>query len=216
MLVTLTEMKEYLAEAGSSYNSFLDVQIQTISDAIEGYCGRIFKEQDYIQTFYSKDYTNRFKKELELYHYPVSEVTSVVEDDVEVDAATYRLNKPSGILVREDGFLYGEKTVVTYTAGFAAGDIPSPLKSAVYSLVEERYNKKKSGINLSFGNEVQRISIPGTLSVDFDYSLNNNERKSAFGLLLQGQLNVIDYYRSERGVIGSDRLSYVEVVPEEP
>ncbi len=214
MLVTLAEMKEYLNEAGSDYNTFLTTQINVVSDAIEGYCGRIFAEQDYSQVFYSKESDYRPKIMLELFHYPVSAVDSIVEDTVTLDASTYRLNKPTGAVFRETGFLWGIETTVLYTAGFA--EIPSPIKSVVFSLVEERYNKKKSGINLSFGSDVQRLSIPGVMSIDFDYSLNNNERKNAFGIILGGQLNVLDFYRSERAVIGDGKYSYVEVIPEGP
>jgi len=76
-------------------------------------------------------------------------------------------------------------------------------------LVKERYNKHTSGIDLDFGSDIQSISIPGTISVAYDYSLQNNERKTAFGAILGNYVNTLDYFRSERPLIGSVRLEYV-------
>ena len=76
----------------------------------------------------------------------------------------------------------------------------------------ERYNKKSSGVDLNFGSDVQRVSIPGAISIDFDYSLSNNERKSAYGVILGSNSNILDDWRSERSVIGSGKLEYVEAV----
>jgi hypothetical protein len=77
------------------------------------------------------------------------------------------------------------------------------------SIIEERYNKKKSGISLNFGSDVQRVSIAGTISVDFDYSLQSNERVSAYGTILGNYINVLDQYRSERVLTGSGMITYV-------
>ena len=89
--------------------------------------------------------------------------------------------------------------------------MPLTLKSAIKSIVATRYNKYVAGVGLNFGSDVQRISIPGAISIDFDYTLQNNERKTAFGALLGDQINVIDYFRSERAVIGSGTIENVEV-----
>lgn len=208
MLVTVEEMKGYLGITGTTYDTFLTGQIALISDAIEGYCGRVFAQTDWVQTFYRKDLDMWPVKQLMLYQFPITSDVVITEDAVVVDAATYRKHLPTGILTRDTGFLRGEVLVATYTGGFET--IPTPVTNAVYELVSERYNKKISGVNLSFGTDVQRVSIPGAISIDFDYSLNNNERKNAFGALLTSQLNVLDYYRSDRAVVGSGTLEYVE------
>lgn len=211
MLVTLNDMKSYLNVGGSTSDAFLTAQITLISDAIEAYCRRSFTQANWAQTFYCEDFDGP-TKELTLYHFPLVSVASVVVDGTTLDSGTYRLNKPTGSLVRvrgNYGFITGDVTVVTYAAGYAT--IPSPISNAVYELVAGRYNKKIAGIQLDFGSDVQRISISGVMSVDFDYSLNNNERKNAFGSILQGQLNVIDYYRSERVLVGNSKLVYVAV-----
>ncbi len=212
MLDTLANVKSRLGITGTENDSFLTAQIEMVSDSIEAYCRRVFTEADYVQTFYRGDYQPCGL--LELFHYPVSAVASVVEDGSTLDASLYRLHQPTGRLIRPSGvFFYALQTVVTYTSGLA--DVPSPVLSVLDSVVQERYNKKTSGVDLNFGSDVQRISIPGVMSIDFDYTLNNNDRKSTFGVILGNNLNILDYYRSDRAVLGNGKLSYV-VVEEGP
>lgn len=214
MLSTLTEVKARLGITTSADDTFLTAQITLISDTIEAYCRRIFLETDYEQTFYRGDYTP--SKMLELFHFPVTEITTIEEDGEEVDEEDFRLHKPTGRIIRKtgNGFFWSEETIVTYTAGYAA--CPTPVLSVLDSLVQERYNKKNSGVDLNFGSDVQRISIPGAISIDFDYTLNNNDRKATFGVILGNNLNILDSYRSERAVLGEGKLTYIEVIPDGP
>lgn len=213
MLVSLSDIKSYLGVSANTYDSFLNEQGQIISDAIEGYCGRKFLSASYIQTFWSDDYDD-YVKELQLFHYPVTALTYVKE--IDTDSSTeenvtteIRLHKPSGKILYVSGFFRSSnKVTVSYTAGLAA--VPSPIKSVLYSLIEERYNKKISGVQLNFGSDVQSISIPGTISIAFDYSLQANERKTAFGTILGNYINVLDAYRSERRITGSGTVGYVD------
>ncbi len=219
MLVELETIKENLAiaTADTSQDEFLTNQIILISDTIEAYCRRVFTPTTYIQTFYRSD--NPANSKLTMFHFPTISITSVLEDGVELDTADFRIQKIAGMLIKPCSYFFcADETVVTYVAGFGtleAPAIPSMIQQAVISLVAERYNKKTSGVDLNFGSDVQRISIPGAISIDFDYSLSNNDRKTPFGLLLGSQLNVLDYFRSERSVIGSDTLTYLEVEEEE-
>ncbi len=208
MLVSLAEMKSYLNIADTSQDVFLTAQLNLVSEVVEAYCRRSFESRIYEQTFYREDY--RSSQLLQTFHYPIISVDTVVEDDVELSSDDYRVHNGSGSLLRKNygNFFRAEETVVTYTSGFAT--IPGPVKSVVFSLVEERYNKKSSGVNLNFGSDVQRISIPGSISIDFDYSLSNNDRKVSFGVVLGSNVNILDYYRSDRAVLGNGRLMYVQ------
>jgi hypothetical protein len=208
MLVTLANMKSYLGVSGSDDDTFLTEQIGIVSEAIEAYCRRKFKEAAYVQTFYASDYGRAHT--LDLAMYPVKTITSIEEDGIAYLSDSYRVQKEVGRLTRVDGFHYGTLTVVEYTAGYADADIPKLLQGVVYTIVSERYTKKKSGVNLNFGSDVQRVSIPGTISIDFDYSLSNNDRTTPFGVILGAHLNVLDYYRSDRAVLGAGKLTYVE------
>jgi hypothetical protein len=210
MLDTLENVKSRIGITTDDYDAFLTRQIVLISDAIEGYCGRKFNEIEYDQTFYRGDY--RPTGMLELFHFPVSEIDSITMDDEVIDPEEYRLHKPTGrIILKRGSFFWAEETVIRYTAGY--DPVPSPILSVLDSLVQERYNKEISGVALNFGSDVQRVSIPGAISIDFDYTLNNNERKSAFGTILGSSVNSLDPYRSERAVLGEGKMSYVEVVP---
>jgi hypothetical protein len=214
MLITLDEAKEYLGIplSDESQDAFLTMEIKVLSEAIEGYCGRKFLEDDYTQTFYWEDFRDSPVKDLPLYHYPVTDIDSVEENGVEMDSDLYRLRKASGILVASYGntfFREQGEIVVSYSAGYE--EAPAPVLSVIYGLLTERYNKKVNGVGLSFGSDVQQISIPGVINVAFDYSLQANERKSAFGTILGNYINVLDSYCSERVVVGSMKGSdYVE------
>lgn len=207
MLDTLSNVKTRLGITGTTYDTFLTEQITLASDVIEAYCRRKFLADDYEQTYYRGDYQPCGL--LELFHYPLNTVASVEEDGEVLDPTEYRIHKPTGRLLRPDGaFFISEETVVTFNAGYSA--TPSIVLSVLDSIVQERYNKKVSGIDLNFGSDVQRISIPGAISIDFDYSLSNNDRKSAFGSILGNNANLLDQFRSERAVLGEGKLIYVE------
>lgn len=215
MLVALEEMKARLGLADASQDVFLTEQIAVVSDSIEGYCGRKFLQATYVETFYKNEMVNLKNESLTMFHYPIVSVGQIKEIDnlYLLVLGEYRMSKGYGKIKRLSGYSFvdfftnSEGIEITYDAGFA--QTPSPIKEVVHSLVEERYNKKISGVNLNFGNDVQRVSIPGTISVDFDYSLQANERSSAYGMILGNYLNVLDPYRSERRVIGNIREIYV-------
>jgi hypothetical protein len=202
-------MKTYLGITGSTYDAFLTEQLNLVSDTVEAYCRRKFELLDYVQTYYYGDYIPSLNLQTSIF--PATVITSVVEDGVTVSAADYRVHKPSATIIRTAGmFFYAEETVVTYTAGYAT--IPTPIDSVVKTVVQERYNKKVSGVDLNFGSDVQRVSIPGTISIDFDYTLSNNDRKSAYGVILGSQVNVLDDWRSDRAVLGEGKLIFNEEV----
>lgn len=212
MLDTLSNVKSRLNITTSDFDAFLTTQITLVSDTIEAYLRRKVKQQTFTQHFYRTDY--QVSLLMQLFCYPVSAIASIAEDTVTLDPSNYRLHKPTGSILRLDhtGFYHAVETVVTYTAGWAV--VPNPILCVLDSVVQERYNKQASGIDLNFGSDVQRVSIPGSISIDFDYTIHNNDRKSAFGVILGNNLNILDQYRSERAIIGTSRLIYLDEEPE--
>lgn len=211
MIVNLADMKAYLgvAPTDTQWDTFLQMQLNVVESAVENYCRRKFEAADYRQTYPKNEYD--YQSPVELMFYPVSAITTFKLGDQ--DLTQYRLSKKYGTISRsyEDPPFFGcEDTVVEYTAGYDYADIPADVKNVVYCLVEERFNKKKAGIDLNFGSDVQRISIPGAISIDFDYTLSNNDRKSAFGVILGNHVNILDFWRSERAVLGPAKIEYVE------
>lgn len=220
MLVSLEDMKAYLGitPADTSYDDFLNLEIQIASEAIEGYCGRIFSEATYTQTFYKDERLRDRSPELPMYHFPVSVVHSVTEVTLAntLTAEEIRNNKKAGILKRLDSngnrvdwYYSGEKTLeINYTAGYA--DIPVTIQSVVYSVVGDKYAKKSNGISVDFGSDVQSVSIPGVLNVSFDYTLQANDRSATYGMILGNYVNVLNKWCSERSLIGDIEVDYVE------
>lgn len=226
MLVTLDEMKTYLGIdlVNTDSDVFLTREIGIISEAIELFCNRKFFAADYIQNFYIDDHIGiNERQKLYLASFPLQSITSVkeiVEDDsgsseIILSANQFRTNKSSAKIQRisngrVDNWFSStyNKIEITFNAGLSL--IPETVKNVVYALVSERYSKDKSGANVNFGNDVQRMSIPGVMSLDFDYSLQNNERKNKFGMVLGNHLNVLDYFRSEAGVMANIKEVYLD------
>lgn len=207
MLDTLTNVKGRLGITTSDDDAFLTTQITFIGDVIEAYCRRKFNAANWVQTFYKQDVTNIFR--LEMFHFPIITVTELEIDDESLDLSVLRIHKPTGRIFRNDcGAMLGDEIAVSYRAGYES--VPTPILGVLDALVQERYNKKKAGVDLNFGSDVQRISIPGAISIDFDYSLSNNDRASAYGTIIGSYANVLDSWRSERAVVGSGKLEYVE------
>lgn len=228
MLVSLSDMKAYLDITDGSYDDFLTMQINIVSDAIEGYCGRKFTAADYTQTFYSRFFT-KYKDpyNLFLYHFPINSITSVTEIETDSTGATnetivtsdnYLLKSNSGEIKKQtvqgypDYFFseygYPSKVQIVYNAGYTT--IPYVIQDVVYNLVTERYNKKSSGVNVEMGTEVSKLNIPGVMGIEFDYSMKSENRKVAFGEILALYTNSLDHYRSERAVMGEiEEGSYV-------
>lgn len=213
MLDTLSNVKARLGISGTTYDTFLTAQITLVSDTIEAYCRRKLLTTTFTQHFYRTDYN--YSAMLQLFCYPVQSITTLVEDTVPLDPSTYRIHKPSGKLIRVDHnvFFRAQETVVTYVSGYTT--LPTPIISVIDSIVQERYNKQASGVDLNFGSDVQRISIPGAISIDFDYAIHNNDRKSNFGVILGTNLNILDPYRSDRAVLGSSKLVYIDEAPQD-
>lgn len=218
MLVSLADMKTYLgiSSGNTTHDALLTQQITVISDAIESYCNRKFEQANYVQTFYKDEMMENdyVLDTLTLYHFPLISVTSVLAKQDELDVGTaltnYRINKPTSRIINKDYcnlFSNAQLIEVSYTAGFVV--IPSVIQNAVYSLVQERYNRHIAGVDLNFGSNVQSVSIPGTISIAYDYSLDENSRGTAFGAILGKYVNTLDYFRSERSVVGDLRLAYL-------
>lgn len=231
MLITLSDLKDAIGETTTDYDTFLTNQINLFSSAIENYCSRKFELTSYTQTFYYSDYIENIdRRKLWLFHYPVTQIDEVREittfngvDNTEIiPPANYRVKGNYGriektvdgypeLWFKDDNYFLvsglNSRVEIDYTAGFAT--TPYEIQEVITTLIEERYLKKKTGIQVNFGSDVQRISIPGTMSLDFDYSLQANERKTRFGMLLGNYVNVLDYFRSERSLVGEIKENYV-------
>jgi len=218
-LVTLGKVKEYVGETTTDNDDFINDQIAIISEAVEGYCSRKFEQATYTQTFEAQAYQDVDKYKIHTFHFPVISIASVKEIDgtSEETITTYLLEKDKGLIRRTDDSNYrtqwfgvyghNSKVEVVYDAGYAT--VPLIIQDTVCALVAERYNKKIAGVNIDFGANTQRVSIPGVMSIDFDYTLQANERTVRFGMILGNYVNNLDHFRSERVITGEIRENYV-------
>lgn len=209
MLVTLNEVKVYLGidPLDTTYDAFLTELIIIFSESIEAYCNRKLLAADYVQTVECRDFAGN---QLPLYHYPINSISKIEFDGVEVFDVV-RVQKPSALLTPAFGtsfFSNYRELKITYNAGHTV--LPAPIRFVIFSLIKEKYDKKVNGVDLSFGSDVQRISIPSVISIDYDYSLSNNDTANQFGMVLGNYINTIKPYRSERTMIGSAMVAYVE------
>lgn len=222
-LVSLADMKTYVGEVTATYDAFLTSSIEIVSDSIENYCGRKFLQASYTETFEAQDFTPIEKYKILSFHFPIISIASVKEIEItsagtnETVITDYQLQTDQGLFQRTNECngriqwfsTYGNlsQVEITYDAGYAT--TPTPIQDVVFNLVAERYNKKVAGIEVAFGSDVQRVSIPGVMSIDFDYTLQANERRSSYGMILGNYLNILDDYRSERSVVGKIKENYV-------
>jgi hypothetical protein len=209
MLMSLEQVKKALNIPceDTSNDDFLISQINLISEAMELYCGRKFNLASYTQEFYKDEIAKDIVSEIFLYHYPVVNIVSIQQDGE--DITEYRTVKSTGLIRKRTGLFisYDSPLTVMYSAGYQT--LPYTLQEVLTSLVRERYNKKVAGVDLNFGSDVQRISIPGTISIDYDYTLENNSQGVALGILVGTYANVLDQFKSERKVVGTLREGYV-------
>ncbi len=138
-----------------------DDRIQTLINLLSGriaeWCGRVF-----ISTAYSLEvYDGEGQYDLILKQYPVTTLTLAKIDDVQIitgtleDLTTWALYGSEGILWYAPGWTVGRRNVkVTYTAGYAAADIPRGLAMACVEwcivLLEGRYKDAKVKMEDSF------------------------------------------------------------------
>lgn len=235
MIVTLAEMKTRLGIVDASQDAFLTEQLNVVQEAVERYCRRKFEQATYVQTFYRDEFDLREEalRKIQLYLFPIISVAQVSEISRASDgtptvsnlaAGEYRVNKRTahikkteltGIQTRwfdqsiSGSFSAYNELEFTYDAGYAVADLPQTVRDVIFNLVTQRYNKDQNGQGLDFGTDVQRIAIPGVMSIDYDYTLETNNRSHSFGAILGNQINVLDPWRSERGMIGDFREVYV-------
>lgn len=220
-LVLLDDVKTRLGIplGDNQYDDFLNQQITFVSATIEDYCGRKFNKATYTQTFYYDEVVQKSipKDKLFLFHYPIDVLTSIEVDGEVQDVSDYRLNKTNASLIKTNSgrrveFFNGcdDVVVIVYDAGYDQADIPVIIQEVCYGIIGERFNKHKLGIDVNFGSDVQRLSIPGTISIDFDYSLETNSRSRRHGNVIGNYANQLDPFRSERVIVGDIEEKYLE------
>jgi len=145
-LMTLEDMKVYLKEDGDKHDQIINTLINSVSLAFEGECGgRIFIEATYTALYLDGTGTRM----LFIPHYPITSITTVTEDDVDLtegndeDYVIYG-NEGEGYLWRANGvWSKGLKNIklTSLKAGYALASVPSDLKLAAMIMIEKEFQK---------------------------------------------------------------------------
>lgn len=129
---TLANCKKYLniAASDTSKDELLELLIEAATTAAEDYLGRYIVVRQISQEPY--DCTNCKSKYLQLKQYPVTALTTVIEDGITLDNSDITLDGPNGILKRR--IFWKGAVLVTYTAGIASAtaNVPKNIQLAIW------------------------------------------------------------------------------------
>ena len=146
-LTTLEKLKTYLGLEGAGDDALLGALIDSVSEAIEHYCGRAFAEAER-----TEQHDGAGAATVLLKCRPVTAVSAVHDDPsrafgdaTRLDPTAYLFYPEAGILERFAGcFADGRRNVkVVYTAGFAT--VPPAVEQAANLLAAHFYNRGHQG-----------------------------------------------------------------------
>lgn len=164
-LTTVANVKEYLGIAGTSEDALLNRLKDWATDLIHSYCGRIFTEASYDES-YDGDGTEG----LLVNQYPVSTVTLLEVSGALKDASSYALYGQLGLLkLKSEKFPRGKNNVrLQYTAGYTV--IPKDLEQAAIELVAIKYyDRGRNRLGVDAKDGVSYVShLPEEIRVVLD------------------------------------------------
>jgi hypothetical protein len=192
-LTTYANVKAELGLTDDTQQSYIERQINVVSQKIENYCNRIFKST----TYTNEKYIGNNLNVLTLKQYPVTTLSKVTLDGTEIDLNSLILDGNSGMIeftnaifessniscgISNYPFLCQKNITVTYTAGYAT--IPYDLEEICIREVVNAYENKGTTKDLkswSLGN------------VSKTYSEKNIDKVS--GLLNESKSMLDSFYR---------------------
>ena len=168
---TLANCKKYLniSASDTSKDELLELLIEATTNAAEEYLGRNIVARQISQEPY--DCTNSKSKYLQLKQYPITTVTTIVEDGETLDTTALKIDSSNGIIKRP--VFWKGVVLVTYTAGISSStaNVPKNLQLAIWQWVSYLLNTQESqGIDsetlgdYSVNYVEQNQEIPSTVS----------------------------------------------------
>lgn len=171
MLTSLERIKLEHDITVTTYDNLIEAKIKEAGSDIEAYLGfRVARET--VRETFRPDGGAEIADYLILDRTPVASITSVVVDDVAVDAAEWEVDAATGLLHRLDssGYPYVwefcKSVVVVYAGGYAlpddtASDLEPAIEAAAVELVSQYW--------LSRGRDplVKSEEIPGVMRTEY-------------------------------------------------
>jgi hypothetical protein len=112
--------------------------IEWASGQIAAIAGRVFGEEDIVETV--RDVDSAYPYRIFLNRFPVSTLQSVTDEDEDVTVDSYELETGTGKITRIDGSNFSGPVVVKYTGGYKLpADAPMALKQAALLMARESY-----------------------------------------------------------------------------
>jgi len=143
-LTTTARTKTFLKITVVTWDSLLDILVDSVSQAIKNYCGRDFITTTYTDEVYSIE--EEGQTILKIKNFPIITLTSIKIDDVVQSSSIYDVGKNSGLIKFDGGIEEGFAHIkVTYSAGYGAkGALPSDLELACWKWISILYNNGQS------------------------------------------------------------------------
>lgn len=169
LLTTRARFKSEVGITATTDDDMIDAWLLEASDAIAAYCGRQLLPETISETFRLAPGELAYRPDvmpLTLARWPVTTLTSVVEEGVTLASTDYEIDKNTGCLWRlSDGYRarwYAVNIVVAYIAGYADSTAPrSSLATACLSVLKHRWAAR------SRDPMVKSQDIPGVLRTDY-------------------------------------------------
>ncbi len=173
---TLENCKKYLniSASDTSKDELLELLIEAVTNAAEEFLGRNIVARQISQEPY--DCTNSKSKYLQLNQYPITTITTIVEDGETLNTSALKIDNVNGI-IRRNIFWKGA-VLVTYTAGLASNtaSVPKNIQLAIWQWVSYLLNTQES----------QGIDSETLGDYSVNYLEQNQEVPSTVASLLEG------------------------------
>lgn len=144
-LTTLALTKAMLGISGSTEDTILTRLVSSVSARMERYIGRTITSATYTAEIVDSVGQTR----IQLRQYPITSVTTVVEDGTTLSASDYTTDANVGQLIRLSGtteipWASGSRIItVTYVAGYST--VPKDLEDAATQQAAHEWQKSKAG-----------------------------------------------------------------------
>jgi uncharacterized phiE125 gp8 family phage protein len=183
-LTTLARVKSELKIKTGEHDEILNAKIAEASSDVQAAIGKRLPREDVVETYWHDDAvlpftvsrSSRFgvpaETTLFLTRTPVSEIDSVMVDDIQLEPSEYRLDPDAGLLDRlsTDGYpcawCFCKSVIVAYTAGYVLPGNPgrnlaNGIEGAVVALVSDYWASR--GRDPTLRSE----TIPGVIQREF-------------------------------------------------
>ena len=163
-LVTLADCKTALGISGSDNDTYLQRQLDLVSERARGYTNRYLTSATFEETWFAPSM-------VQVKEYPVVSLTTVTADDVSITVGNLRVDKNRGRIFRSADqstldWMGVNKLVVRYVGGYAT--LPTSIAEWVYIAVKAGYDALGTDGGFAPGGSlIRKLDFPDAGSVEF-------------------------------------------------